>query len=320
MNLMPILKFLRVSALPSALADVFGGMALVTALAMATGGFELTTLPLVGVLLATVGVYLLGMALNDLLHHRKDKALGKARPLVTGELTLLRGWVVAFCLYVLALIGARLAEIDLYVFALMALVLLYNWLAAGRVKEGKLLATPIRSVLSVPVIALCRALHVSLPVFAFGRPEMLEQPLFWLFVGSVFVYFCLVTTISLFEDLGGGRRALQGVQWGLAVPVLVVPLYWYGQPGQPTDWLIGGALALVVLGYLLVTLHMVIGSAVRDPVPPKLGRAVGTGIRGEALLMGGFALALAQDQPWWGLLAIFCFPLGKFLSRFVSPT
>jgi hypothetical protein len=74
-NIRAYLKLVRISALPSALADVFGGMALVAAI---LPNADIARWP--WLLLATGGIYLGGMALNDVMHAQKDILLGKKRP------------------------------------------------------------------------------------------------------------------------------------------------------------------------------------------------------------------------------------------------
>src|SRR5690606_36565534 len=64
MKLSPVLKLVRLSALPSAWADQFGGMALALALAPVLG-YRFDALKIAWLLPASLGVYLGGMALND---------------------------------------------------------------------------------------------------------------------------------------------------------------------------------------------------------------------------------------------------------------
>ncbi|MBX3461258.1 MAG: hypothetical protein KF696_15035 [Planctomycetes bacterium] len=311
---------MRISALPSALADVLGGMALAYAMAP-RGWFTVHAGKLPWLLLATIGVYLGGMACNDLLHARKDTLLGKKRPIVTGEISWRGAWFVMAALFVAAMIGGALAGVAGWVALLIVLIFLYNWLAIGRI-EGNRVRQPLsRAAAGVAVIALCRALHVSLPLLAFGNLAWIVQQEAWrLFAASVFLYFCLVTVVSLFEDTGGGRAALRSVAWLLYAAVLVFPAFVLSQPGSAHSPVLGVFVPLLVLAWLLVGMQKLLDAARNEPTPPNLGKTVGAGIRGECLLMAGFALLLAPDQPWWGLAALACYPVGKLLSKWVSPT
>lgn len=325
MKLSAVLKLVRVSALPSAWADQFGGMALVVALVYKAGygRVELSKLPLL--LIMSMGVYLGGMALNDVLHVRKDRLLGKKRPIVTGEVSVAQAWLVTGLLFVIGLGAGIMAGCGGPVAALIALIFLYNHLAAGRI-EGVEVKHPLGwTIGSVAVIATCRALHVLLPLLAHAGPGRLPDLLWnrglaFLFAGSVFAYFCLVTVVSLFEDAGGGRGAIRLVQALLLPVVMLLPLYVLTQPGETSTPVLGIFVPLLVLAWLLMTLWLKLDAARADPVPPKLGACVGAGIRGEALLMAGFALMLAPLQPWWGLAALAMYPAGKVLGMWISPT
>jgi len=320
MKPMAILKLVRLSALPSAWADVFGGMALAVALASRLYyRVEVSRLP--WLLLASLGVYLGGMACNDVMHARKDRLLGKRRPIVTGEISWQAAWIVMAALFGVGLLGGLIAGVAGWVALLIGLVFLYNWLAIGRIEGVKVRQPAARAAAGVAVIALCRALHVSLPLLAFGRLQSIVALEAWrLFAASVFLYIGLVTVVSLFEDSGGGRKSLRSVSWLLYAAVLLFPAYVLAQPGASARPVLGVFVPLAVLAWLLVTMQGHLDAARREPAPANLGRTVGAGIRGECLLMCGFSLMLATNQPWWGLAALACYPAGKVLSRWISPT
>lgn len=323
-KLLPLLKLVRLSALPSALADVFGGMALVVALAPIVGLWTISLGKLPWLLLASLGIYLGGMASNDVLHARKDGLLGKKRPIVTGELTHKAAHATMASLYLIGLVGAILAGCAVPALVLIALTLLYNWLARGRVVGVRVTQPLALSISGVAVIALCRALHVLLPLFAYLPPTFAPTRLLGtialLFAASVFVYFALVTTISLFEDSGGGRAALHAVQILLMPVPLALPVVILARPGVAPSYILGVAAPLLIAAALLLGLWKAIDAARESPTPPNLGRAVGTGIRGECLIIAAFALALVPHQPWWGFCALAMYPAGRIMTRWISPT
>lgn len=324
MKLAPLLKLVRLSALPSALADVFGGMALAVALGPVFGLWHAGPSRLPWLLLATAGIYLGGMASNDVLHARKDGLLGKKRPIVTGELSFKAARATTAMLYLIGLVAAIMAGCAVPAAALILLTLLYNWLARGRI-VGVRVTQPIGlSIAAVGVIALCRALHVLLPLWAllpaqFPAVRLLET-IAPLFAASVFVYFALVTTVSLFEDTGGGRRALHAVQILLMPVPLALPVVVLMRPGASPSFLLGVLAPLLIAAALLLGLWKALDVAREAPTPPNLGKAVGTGIRGECLIMAAFGLALAPNQPWWGLSALAMYPAGRIMARWISPT
>ena len=190
MYYVPWMKFLRISALPSALADVFGG----TALAMAVlpqWVYGQPTARIWALLLTTTGIYLGGMGLNDILHLPKDRALEKERPLATREISLGGAVGVTAFLYAAGLGGAYLAGCIWPALGLVLLTIAYNDLASvARPAMG-------RAAAGVMTLALCRALHVSLPLWAFAGDKPVHgayaTPLVLMMVCSVFGYFVLVT-------------------------------------------------------------------------------------------------------------------------------
>ena len=323
MKLTPILKLVRLSALPSAWADQFGGMALAAAM-LGAGYWQFLPGKIAWLLLMSLGVYLGGMALNDVLHVRKDRLLQKPRPIASGELSLATGWAVTLGLFGVGIAGGFMAGCGGPVLALIALIFLYNHLAAGKIVGVEVKQPKAWAVAGVIVIAACRGLHVSLPLIAHAGasryPELLQRWTVALFAGSVFVYFCFVTIVSLFEDTGGGRKALLALSLLLVPVVLTLPVYLLAQPGQPASPILGVFIPLAILAWLLQGLWRKLDAARKDPIPPKLGACVSAGIRGEALLMAGFALVLSSAQPWWGLLALCMYPAGSVLSKWISPT
>ncbi|MCC6465878.1 MAG: hypothetical protein IT463_11110 [Planctomycetes bacterium] len=314
MKPLAVLKLVRLSALPSALADIFGG----TAVALACGA-TLTHGRLPWLLVATAGIYLGGMGANDLLHLRKDRLLGKRRPLVTGEVSFGLASAVTVGLYALGLAGAALAGVALPALLLAGLTVLYNVLAAGRVQGVRVTHPRLQSAAGVAVIACCRALNVCLPALALLPHPWSCALLSWA-AGSVFAYFCVVTSLSLLEDAGGGWPFLRPAQLVLLPIVLALPVNRLFQPGAAASPVLGTLAPMLVAAALLLQLWRVLDAARAEPTPQRLGACVATGIRGESLLMAAFALACAPQHPWLGLAALACYPAGRLLSRWISPT
>lgn len=319
MNIRAHLKLVRISALPSALADVFGGMALVAAV---LPGANTARWP--WLLLATGGIYLGGMALNDVMHAQKDILLRKKRPIVTGELSYVAAFQLTCVLYAAGLAGAVMAGCAGTALVLAGLTVVYNWLSRGSIELSKLRLSMPRQLASVVVIAACRALNVRMALFAFtpagmGISQGSSSPAPWV-VWSVFLYFALVTIMSLFEDSGEGRRALRVVGILLVPVVFAVPVWALGRPGQAQSLILGAFAPLLIAAALVLNLWRAIGKARAEPTPANLGACVGMGIRGECLLMGAIALAIAPHKPVWAFAALACYPVALWLGRRVSPT
>lgn len=318
-----VLKLVRVSALPSALADVFGGSAIALAAMPWAASTPFAREKLPWLLLTTVGIYLGGMALNDVVHRHKDAALGKHRPIVTGEISPEAAALVTGALYALGLVGALLAGCALPALVLALGTAVYNLLALGKVERGvpKIAAAP--ALLGVLVLGACRALHVSLPLWALGGAQahhfIVNQPQPLQAYAGVLVYFALLTAVSLYEDRGGGRRALWTMQLGLLPAMFKLPLWALAQP-ERVHWLIEDLLPMAILATLYVWLARAFAAARAEPTPRNLGRCVGLGIRGECLVMAAFALCVLPQQPLWALAAMVCYPAAAVMARWISPT
>lgn len=319
MRIVPVLKFLRISALPSAWADMLVGCALLAGLSDSSSyNTSNVVLAMPFLLILSTCLYLGGMGMNDLLHLEKDKLLNKPRPMVTGELPADTAAFVVLFLFVAALSLSLAMGIPVFFVSLTLLVAIagYNILSSGNIHEGKSVPSPIKSAFSVPTIAICRVLHVTLPFFLF----MAIGKVMLFLMASSFVYFCLVTLISLYEDKGGGRRVFALIDLLLIPTVFAMPLWLMtrhvvGDKKQVMYW---GA--LLVLVALLSRTHKALMAAMDNPSPPNVGKAVGTGIRGNCLFMGAIAIAAAPAQPFWGIACIGLFFAGGWLGKYISPT
>lgn len=273
--------------------------------------------------MATTGIYLGGMGLNDVLHRHKDAAMNKPRPIVTGAITVESAAIVTSALYALGLIGALMAGCGLPALVLALGTLVYNLLALGKVERGVAKIAMGPALLGVAVLGVCRALHVSLPLWALGGQQawsaIMHQPQPLQAYTGVLVYFALLTAVSLYEDRGGGAKALWTMQLGLIPAIFKLPLWALAQ-GERANWLIEDLLPMAILATLYLWLARAFNTARREPTPRNLGRCVGLGIRGECLVMAAFALAVLPQQPMWAAAAIVCFPAAALLSKWVSPT
>ncbi|MCC6575210.1 MAG: hypothetical protein IT462_15645 [Planctomycetes bacterium] len=314
MYIVPWLKFLRISALPSALADVFGGVALVAAL-YPPSMLAHPTAQVWSLVLTTTGIYLGGMGLNDILHVHKDRTLGKNRPLAQREISFGGAISVTVFLYVAGLAGAWLAGCFWPALALALLTAVYNSLASVSHPRRA------RAAAGMAVLASCRALHVSLPLWSFSGgqlPQGAALPVILMFVSCVFVYFLLVTLVSLFEDSGGGIGVLWFVQFALLPVVFTLPVFiWATRPiSRP---FIGVVIPLLIAAGLIGRMHRVLKLARREPTARHMGKVVGSGLRGECLLMAALGVAVAPDAPWWGLGALGFYPVASALSLVIKP-
>ena len=313
------LKLLRISALPSALADVLGGSALALAALPWVPHAHFAREKLPWLVLTSVGIYLGGMGLNDLLHRHKDAALNKPRPIVTGAISVEVAALLTSLLYAMGLGASVFAGCAVLALVLALATVAYNALALGKVERGQVRLSAPAALLGVATLAFARGLHVLLPLYALSGGQGAPFGAVSIVFTTVFAYFLLVTLVSLFEDSGGGRRALALVQAALLPVIFAVPLWSLAQ-GDRGHPLIEDLLPMVIAATLYLWLSYALLRARQEPTPRNLGRCVGLGIRGECLMMAAFALALLPQDPAWGAGAMLCFPAAALLSKWVSPT
>ena len=257
MKLRAILKLIRVPNLPTAAADVLAGFFVTLGPAYEVflrAGNRDDMLKAWGVLILAIAagklVYSFGMAHNDLTHERKDRLLAKPRPLVAGEvsrpqvfsLTVMlalgaiacaaaSGWVAAGTPSA-ALMGAIPALV------IVGLSMFYNFLAAGRVTEsGYIEPTRASNVSGALLLGVCRVANVfmgvqgaALLLSSWGGAGLADSvaiirlvPV--LLLATVFVHFVAVTSISLLEDFGGGRKGIAAAGFVLVSVPWIAPIW-----------------------------------------------------------------------------------------------
>lgn len=101
-EIMPWLRLLRISNLPSAIANILMGYLLVHQ-------SWTPTLPLVLVMAASASMYLAGMVLNDAFDFEVDLAERPSRPLPAGDISKKSAWQVGFGLLILGVLIALAA-------------------------------------------------------------------------------------------------------------------------------------------------------------------------------------------------------------------
>ncbi len=179
------LQLIRVASLPTALADVWLGIAIV-------GGIpNRSTLWLS---LVSLALYAAGMILNDVHDVEEDKLHNSRRPLASGTISVRAAAVAGFTLLVVGVCMAAVlgGNAGLVAAVLAALIVSYNFL---------LKATPFGPL----NMGLCRAANVML-----GAAYAPAVPLCWLLsksvaAGPILIYVIGVTYLSRSEARGSAR-------------------------------------------------------------------------------------------------------------------
>jgi len=168
------LRLIRIAALPTALADVWLGAAIVGRF----GTWDLLWLSLI-----SLALYTAGMILNDVCDVETDRAENPSRPLPRGDINIEPARTVGLLLVAGAIIGALVIGGRTGSTALILALLVVSY-------DFFLKATPIGPV----NMGLCRACNVVLGMSVASDSELV--PLYAL---PVFVYIVAVTYLSRHE-------------------------------------------------------------------------------------------------------------------------
>jgi hypothetical protein len=212
----PYLDLVRAPLTPSAIADSFARFSLAFALRRSAA----PSWEVLAVAAASVLVYWMGMATNDLFDVEKDRARGVPRPIARGAIRPVAAALIAAALGACGLACGLAASVHagMAVLTLILLALLYN--AGGKELPilGNLLMGACRSVNfligALAVIPLC-----DLP----GTPDVPEG------AALLGLYIAGVTAVSVLED----RPPHPGSFLFTTAPLLVVPVIlgrFFGDP------------------------------------------------------------------------------------------
>lgn len=223
------LEIVRVFLTPSAAADSYAGLVVASARA--------GTAPPGGVLAATVGasvlIYWLGMAANDLFDRAKDLEAAPSRPIPSGRIPIAHAALLCALLAAGALVLAGFAGVLLPASALISAALLYD---AG------LKRVPVAGSL---LMGLCRALNFILGASAVaGAAAVAADRVLLGGAGILGLYIAMVTRVSELEDAPEDAAKLRARALpALAVPAVLVLL----RPEEPLAWANGVLLAALLL-------------------------------------------------------------------------
>lgn len=306
---------LRVSNAPTALADVWMGMA------VASEGLEPLGVWLC-VSVASLGLYLGGMALNDWFDAELDSSERPERPIPSGRVSRAKAGWIGFGLLIVGVAAASVAAwlVRSPTPAIVALLL------AGAVVayDGALKGTAWGPV----ALGLCRALNGLLGMaagFQVAAQEVSEAGLLGGFPAqAAFIApgaLCYAAAVTWFArtEASTSRRVPLALATLLAIGgiVLLACGPWLGGEGGPplrapvAGWrLMWGVIALVLLRRFV--------AAILRPEPRYVQQAVIGAIQSIVLLDA--ALAWGYAKPIDGLTIVLLLPVAVVLGHFVKPT
>ena len=297
-RVLPFLQLCRFAAVFTAIADIAAGLAL-------TGKLESWQSTSLWLLVATVGLYLSGMAWNDYFDREIDAVERPKRPLPSGRVTLGAARVFAGSLMVVGGLAALVA----------------TW-QSGRMEPAVVALLLIVAILGYDVVAknhawgplvmgLCRFLNLLLgaslglvmnPAWWDADRRAWDPSLLpWLIAAGNGVYIVGVTLFSRNEAGQSSRsrlvQALGVANLGLLV-LGVGHLFWPRDPGRTGFGGVWGALVLWIA--IVALINRVAWEAVRNPGPQPVQVTIRTMLT-SLILLDALVVLQATQGPWWAL-------------------
>jgi len=303
------LRLVRVPNLATAAADPLAGYLVVSGLRevvwpSAAGGLAIA---------AVVAIYAAGMILNDVCDLDVDRDERPERPLPSGAISVGRAAAVGAAL----LIGGVALAVAAAVAAatpwpavvggvLAALVWAYDRHAKG---------TPA----GPPVMGCCRALAWLMGMTAAGGPA---QPAEWLVPAGMGLYVAGITLYAR-DEAGRSRAGLLALATLLMIGGLAVAAGLVWLPGQAEFELSRGirmpsSTWLLLWSLIGTSIILRAGLGVVDPVPSRVGLAVGNAIM--SIIMLDAVLVLARCGERWAIVVLCLLVWFLAWKRLVPPT
>lgn len=293
-------RLLRLSNAPSAVADVLMGMA------VATGGILPAPSVCVALVLASLSIYLAGMALNDAIDAPRDAAERPERPIPSGRVSRRGAYTAAACLMFLGIAAAAYAAVRLEAWSILWIVVALIAAVIGYDGPYK------KTVLGPPLMGACRGLNVLLgmsPALTWGAAQAIAP--------GVALYVAGITWVAS-QEAGAARRgvlawgalvSLSGLVWLAVAPWRLESGLW---PKSSVEgwWLLWGVV------FLMIGRHY--AAALLTSKPLVVRRAVGGALQGIVLVDA--VLAAGYVGPYWGMAVLVLLPLTMLASRWLPPT
>ena len=292
------LALCRFPAVFTAIADVFLGYAL-TAGTVPSRRFYLT-------MVASSGLYLSGMVLNDLLDVAKDTAERPNRPIPSGKVSTRNAWIFYAVLTAIGVTAA--AFVGPLTAGIAAALVITIWLYDG----------PLKATLVGPlVMGSCRAGNILLAASAgVGSLTSISDPKVIWIASAMGVYICGLTWFARQE---AGRPGRAGLLLGLVIANggLAGAIAWTGAfRGESASGLVFAALIAIA-----AIINQRAGLAVVSPNPVRVQAAVKTMLLSlppwNAALI---AMVVGSSGLGWSLATASLLVPGLLIARFLRVT
>ncbi|MCF7955886.1 MAG: UbiA family prenyltransferase [Phycisphaerae bacterium] len=284
-------KLMRVSNLPTCLANVLTGAAI---------GMQFqqpSIFKIVSLVIVICCYYCGGMILNDLCDIKYDKAHRSNRPLVTGEVSFRSAMIVTAVLFILA-------TVILFIIAPHALpsasvLLIFIVIYDFRHKKHSS---------SIVYMAACRSLVYIICTIAVAYPSQSSDAFTASFPFAIIIgfYTLVITIVARMEN----SFRIDWRKWlSIAMPLALYAILFFVRPSRP----VYAVIAAMGLGYWMLTACRFVFVK-----PPRIKHAVLTWLSGMCLVDAWFLTVL--DQPMLAIIAGVCFIITVYGHKRISGT
>lgn len=255
------LQLCRFPAVFTALADIFLGFLLVHTTLRPAAEFA-------WLLLASAGLYLAGMVLNDVFDRARDAAERPQRPIPSGRITPRQAVTLAALLIAGGLAAAWAASTWSLVVGLLLLLCILGY-------DGGLKQTPLGPL----VMGLCRSLNVLLGTSSAAAwfTQLFNPPQSYI-AAALGVYIVGVTWFARNEAAESRRSQLVAAAVVINLGLAGLLLLTYDPAARLMNWNGGGdeMMALILLAVIALTIDRRLTTACINPEPSRVQIAVKT--------------------------------------------
>jgi 4-hydroxybenzoate polyprenyltransferase len=291
---------MRLANIVTAISDILAGIAIAI---YSTGMYwtRFTFLPVLLLVLSTIGLYGGGVVFNDVFDAELDKMERPERPIPSGLIS--KNSAALFATFLLAIGIATAAMVHpeglfsasgLLAIAIALAAIVYD-------KWGK-----HNSILGPLNMGLCRGLNLLLGMSIL--PSVLEQ--YWFISFVPIIYVAAITMISRGEVHGGKKSTLNGA--AVLYALVIASILAISLANRTLFYAVG---FLLLFGVLIFPPLL---RAFREPKGPLIGRAVKAGV--IALIAMNASWAAAFGATYFALLILLLLPLSLWLAKLFAVT
>ena len=294
------LRLLRISALPSAIANVLVGFLIAHQSWQPTGQFLL-------LIVASSCLYLAGMVSNDVFDFSRDQQQRPNRPLPSGAISISAATTVYTLLMVVAAVCGLLTDETsvAIVIAIIVCIFLYN---------GLLKQTPFAPLF----MGACRSLNILLGASTVAGGVTAFPILLWWVAGSVGVLIAGITLFASKETQTNKRSRLSGAGAVIGVGILLLAMTGYATISTDSYFDIHKFAVLIL--FICFPSIVRIFNAISNPEPKPIQTAIVSMLRSLILLDAAVCFLVSPNQLAYSLCVVALLIPGLILSRLIPPT